>query len=84
MVDALFDHCGSIIGYTLFVYAMRELPAQQVSIYAYVNPIVAVFLGWVFLQEQISQRSIMAMFITVFGVYLVNRGMQRYRLLNKS
>lgn len=75
---------GSIIGYTMFVYAMRELPAQQVSIYAYVNPIVAVFLGWLFLNEEISQRSIMAMFITVFGVYLVNRGMQRYKLLNKS
>lgn len=75
---------GSIIGYTLFVYAMRELPAQQVSVYAYVNPIVAVFLGWLFLNEQISHRSLMAMFITVFGVYLVNRGMQRYKLLNKS
>ena len=75
---------GSIIGYTLFVYAMRELPAQQVSVYAYVNPIVAVFLGWMFLNEQISQRSLMAMCITVLGVYLVNRGMQRYKLLNKS
>ena len=75
---------GSIIGYTLFVYAMRELPAQQVSVYAYVNPIVAVFLGWMFLNEQISHRSLMAMCITVLGVYLVNRGMQRYKLLNKS
>lgn len=75
---------GSIIGYTLFVYAMRELPAQQVSVYAYVNPLVAVFLGWMFLNEQISQRSLLAMCVTVLGVYLVNRGMQRYKLLNKS
>lgn len=75
---------GSIIGYTFFVYAMRALPAQQVSVYAYVNPIVAVFLGWLFLNEQISQRSLMAMCVTVLGVYLVNRGMQRYKLLNKT
>jgi len=75
---------GSIIGYTLFVYAMRYLPAQQVSIYAYVNPIVAVFLGWLFLSEQISTKSLIAMCITIFGVYLVNRGMQRHRLKEKA
>ncbi|MBL7923752.1 MAG: EamA family transporter [Bacteroidia bacterium] len=67
---------GSIFGYSLFVYALRYLPAQQVSVYAYVNPLVAVFLGWLLLDEQISTRSIGAMGITILGVFLVNKGMQ--------
>jgi drug/metabolite transporter (DMT)-like permease len=68
---------GSVLGYSFFVYALRYLPAQQVSVYAYVNPLVAVFLGWLFLDEQPSMRSGMAMLVTLFGVYLVNRGVWR-------
>lgn len=70
---------GSILGYSLFVYALRYLPAQQVSVYAYVNPIVAVFLGWLLLKEKISPMAIYAMFVTMIGVYLVNRGMSAAR-----
>jgi drug/metabolite transporter (DMT)-like permease len=68
---------GSVLGYSLFVYALRYLPAQQVSVYAYINPIVAVFLGWLLLHETINEKSILAMGITITGVFLVNRGMQR-------
>lgn len=67
---------GSIIGYSLFVYAMRHLPAQQVSVYAYVNPIVALFLGWFLLDEPVPMQAIYAMLVTTAGVYLVNRGMR--------
>ncbi len=66
---------GSILGYSLFVYAMHHLPAQMVSVYAYVNPIVALFLGSVFLHEVVSTQTIIAMCITLAGVYIVNRGM---------
>jgi drug/metabolite transporter (DMT)-like permease len=67
---------GSIIGYSLFVYAMRHLPAQQVSVYAYVNPIVALFLGWLLLNEPVGMQAVYAMLVTSAGVYLVNRGMR--------
>jgi drug/metabolite transporter (DMT)-like permease len=70
---------GSIIGYSFFVYALHHLPAAQVSVYAYVNPIVAVFLGWLFLDEVISTQAILAMTITLCGVYLVNYGMKKRR-----
>lgn len=70
---------GSVLGYSLFVYALRYLPAQQVSVYAYVNPIVAVFLGWMLLEEHISEKSMLAMVITIAGVFLVNRGMQHLK-----
>ncbi len=70
---------GSVLGYSLFVYALRYLPAQQVSVYAYVNPIVAVFLGWLLLNESISEKSIAAMAVTIIGVFLVNRGMLKVK-----
>lgn len=75
---------GSVLGYSLFVYALRYLPAQQVSVYAYVNPIVAVFLGWVLLGEHISEKSFVAMVITIAGVIIVNRGMQREKQQDQS
>lgn len=64
---------GSILGYSFFVYAMRYLPAQKVSVYAYVNPIVAVLLGHFILNEPIAPMAVYAMIITMIGVYLVSR-----------
>ena len=66
---------GSVIGYSLFVYAMQKLPAAMVSVYAYINPIVALWLGTIFLNESVSTRTIVAMIVTLTGVYIVNRGM---------
>jgi drug/metabolite transporter (DMT)-like permease len=66
---------GSIIGYSLFVYALHHLPATLVSVYAYVNPIVALWLGWLILDEALTMKAVYAMLITLAGVYLVNRGM---------
>ncbi len=70
---------GSILGYSLFVYALQHLPAAMVSVYAYVNPIVALWLGSLLLQESISQRTIFAMVVTLVGVFIVSRGMQLSR-----
>ena len=70
---------GSVLGYSLFIYALHKLPAAMVSVYAYINPIVALWLGWLLLNEPISHRSIYAMMVTLVGVYIVSRGMQRAR-----
>jgi drug/metabolite transporter (DMT)-like permease len=67
---------GSIIGYNCFVYSLQELPSTLVSIYAYVNPVIAILLGWVVLDENITISMLIAMIITLAGVYIVNRGMQ--------
>ena len=40
---------GSLVAYSAYVFAISKLPATQVSIYAYINPIVAVVLGWLLL-----------------------------------
>lgn len=65
---------GSILGYFCYLYAIRRLPVSLVSIYAYLNPMVAVLLGWLILSEPLVFRIIAGMLITLFGVYLVNSG----------
>lgn len=45
---------GSMIAFTSFVSALQQLPASLVTTYAYVNPVIAVFLGWLVLREPIS------------------------------
>ena len=66
---------GSIIGYNCFVYCLQELPATLVSIYAYINPIIAIILGWIVLNETITVSMMIAMVMTLAGVYIVNRAM---------
>ena len=65
---------GSIIAYGCYTYALKKLPMTIVSLYAYVNPLVAVVLGWLILDEQLNARIGVAFLLTVAGIYLVNRG----------
>jgi drug/metabolite transporter (DMT)-like permease len=62
---------GSIIGYGSFIYALAKLPAAKVSMYAYVNPIIAVLLGWLILGEQLDWRVAIATAVILLGVVLV-------------
>lgn len=64
---------GSIIGYSAYIYAMDKLPVAVVSIYTYVNPIVAVALGWLFYREPFGPREAVAMAIIFAGVAMVKR-----------
>ncbi len=64
---------GSIVGYSAFIYALTHLPVSVVTIYNYVNPIVAVLLGWAIYKEAISTVEIVAMVIIFIGVALVKR-----------
>ena len=59
---------GSIIGYSAYSYALRHASATIVGTYAYVNPVIAVLLGWVVLGEQISGRMIVAIALTLAAV----------------
>jgi drug/metabolite transporter (DMT)-like permease len=67
---------GSIVAYASYLYALRSLPMTIVSLYAYVNPLVAVILGWVVLNEKLNLTIWLAILITVGGIYIVNRGYQ--------
>ncbi|HEY3429607.1 MAG TPA: EamA family transporter, partial [Cyclobacteriaceae bacterium] len=67
---------GSIIAYASYSYALRKLPMTIVSLYAYVNPLVAVVLGWAVLGEKLNTKIGLAILVTIAGIYIVNRGYQ--------
>ena len=68
---------GSILTYNAYMYAISKLPPTQVSIYAYVNPIVAVVLGWLILDEKLNLHIIVSILVALLGVYLVNLGFKK-------
>ncbi len=62
---------GSIVGYTSYVYALQRLPVALVTIYNYVNPVVAAILGWIFFREAFGVRQAMGMGVIFLGVAVV-------------
>jgi len=64
---------GSIVGYSAYNYALEHLPVAILSIYAYVNAVVAVGLGWLFYRETFGMRQAAAMAIIFAGVAVVKR-----------
>ncbi|MEO0570381.1 MAG: EamA family transporter [Bacteroidota bacterium] len=63
---------GSIVAFTSFNFLLKVVSPEKVATNTYVNPIVAMFLGWYFLNEQISLQSIIAAIILLTGVYFIN------------
>lgn len=62
---------GSILCFICYLYALKTLPLSMVSVYVYVNPIVALLLGVIFLNEKISVQIIVGIVVTFTGIYLV-------------
>lgn len=62
---------GSVITYSAYVFAISHMRTTHTSLYAYVNPVVAVFLGWLVLDEPLTAMSIAAMVVILAGVALV-------------
>ena len=63
--------CGSLIGYTAYIYVLSHAPMAKVSTYAYVNPVVAVFLGWLVLGEKIDGYILAGSAVVIASVILV-------------
>ena len=61
---------GSLVGFTAFAYCLNELPATTVGTYAYVNPVVAVFLGWLILGESLTPGLVAGGALIVLSVVL--------------
>jgi drug/metabolite transporter (DMT)-like permease len=64
---------GSVVAYTAYVYAVRHLPISTVSLYAYVNPLIAVVLGSALLGEPFSARILVAGLLVLAGTAVVRR-----------
>lgn len=67
---------GSILSYMCYYYALKKLPITMVSMYSYINPLVAVFLGWLVLDEKLNMAIGIGFVTTILGIYLVSRGYQ--------
>jgi drug/metabolite transporter (DMT)-like permease len=68
---------GSIVGFTAYAYALRYASATVVGTYAYVNPVVAVLLGWLVLDEAITGRTIAAMILILGAVLMIQLAPKR-------
>jgi drug/metabolite transporter (DMT)-like permease len=62
---------GSIGAFTAFNYLLKQVSPEKVSTSAYVNPLVAMFLGWYVLDETLSLQSIIAAIVLLTGVYFI-------------
>ena len=68
---------GSITTFIAFIYALQNLPTEISSIYAYINPIIAVILGAFFFNEPLTFRLIIGVVVVLFGIYMVNKAIKR-------
>ncbi len=80
---------GSIVAFTSFNYLLKVVSPEKVATNTYVNPIIAMLLGWYFLNEQITTQSIIAAVVLLTGVYFINtkkklKGYSRFLNRNKN
>jgi drug/metabolite transporter (DMT)-like permease len=68
---------GSLVAFTAYAWLLQAVPISLASTYAYVNPVVAVLLGWAVLDEVVSARSLVAGAIILAGVALIVAGSRR-------
>jgi drug/metabolite transporter (DMT)-like permease len=61
-----------VVGYVAYSYLMTQWSSTRVTVLAYVNVVIALFLGWLILDETITPRIILATAVIVSGVVLVN------------
>lgn len=70
---------GSLITYAAFVYSMKTLPPALFSLYAYINPLVAMVVAGVLLKEKLNINIVWGAMVTLMGVFLVNYSIRKRR-----
>jgi drug/metabolite transporter (DMT)-like permease len=73
MVMGYLVFFGSVLSFIAYLYALQHLPTEQASIYAYVNPVVALLCGALLFDERITLYILVGGAVTLLGVWLVNR-----------
>ena len=63
---------GSVIGFFAFHYALKKISPSQISLLSYVNTVIAIFLGWLILDEEISATFLSATVLIILGVFITN------------
>jgi drug/metabolite transporter (DMT)-like permease len=70
---------GSLIGYSSYIYALDKLPLSLISTYAYINPVIALFLGWIILDEKLNFQIAIAAAVILAGVFTVKKGTSKLK-----
>lgn len=68
---------GSVIAFGAYVFALKRLPAALVTVHAYINPIVALIIGSLLLDEQLTKNIAIGTIATLLGVFLVNNSFRK-------
>jgi drug/metabolite transporter (DMT)-like permease len=72
-----------ILAYGAYVWLITKRSLIQVGTYVYINPVIAIFLGWMFAKETINPKQLLALFIILIGVVLINWSEYQKKLLNR-
>src|SRR5437868_1896929 len=70
---------GSLIAFIAFIYSMKKLPPAISSLYAYINPLVAILVGAIVLREKLTINILWGAIVTLCGVFLVNYSLKKTR-----
>ena len=70
---------GSIVSFVAFIYSMKKLPAALASLYAYINPLIAMVTAAIVLKEKLTIYILWGAIVTLIGVFLVNYSIKRNR-----
>lgn len=73
---------GSMIAFAAFIYSMEVLPHAIASLFAYFNPLVAIFLSSIMLKEKLSAHLVMGSVVTLVGVFIVNYSAKKQEASN--
>jgi drug/metabolite transporter (DMT)-like permease len=68
---------GGIVAFTAFNYLLKTVSPDKVATSAYVNPVIALFMGWYFLNENLTRQSMIASAILLTGVYFITSRKRR-------
>jgi len=75
---------GSLCGFTAYIWLLRHQPAARVATYAYVNPLVAILLGWLLIDEPIGMRTVYAAALMLGGVAVIQLAKARKTLFTRA
>ncbi|VXB78333.1 Drug/metabolite-transporting permease [Flavobacterium sp. 9AF] len=68
---------GSVLTFIAFIYALEHLPKEVSSLYAYINPMVALFFGYILFNEPLTVSIAIGGLVTLFGLFLVNKALKK-------
>lgn len=68
---------GSVLTFIAFIYALEHLPKEISSLYAYINPIVALFFGYILFNEPLTFPIIIGGTVTIIGLFMVNKAIKK-------